>query len=236
MWGLAAASKLYPLALLVLFLSRRKFRALGIAVVVFVVVSVGCMAFMGPDLATAWRGTLLDVFGYQNLRASEWTLRELNANHSAFLLVKVVAAIAGRSALGLTGIYYVCGVVGFLAVFFWRLRKMPVANQLLGVTVFMLTLPTISYFHTLVNLYVPLVMLLVLAIRAERDGLRVAGLSGTILLFVPLFAAYSLMTFPSVLMFCGVVQCVVLMGLGLCALQYPFGEIGAQTTVGCECK
>jgi hypothetical protein len=223
-WGLAAASKLYPAILLLLLLPRRKFRAFAVGVLVFVAVSVLSMMWLGPDVATAWKGSLQNVFGYQLFRAAELSTREMNANHSWFLPVKFAAAGSGVSALKLIKPYYVCGGLLFLAVFFGRLRKMPVANQLLGASICMVALPTISYFHTLVNLYAPLLVLFFIAIRADRAGLRVNGLSTAILLFIPLFASFQLFTFPTFFLFCGIVQTILLFILFLFALQYPFAE------------
>ena len=145
----------------------------------------------------------------------------MNANHSWFLLVKLVAAISGISALKLVKSYYLGGGLIFVVLFFGRLRKMPVANQLLGASVFMLTLPSISYFHTLVNLYAPLLVLFFLAIRADRAGVRISGLTPAIALFVPLFASFQLFTFPTVFLYCGLVQAIVLLVLFLYAVQYP---------------
>jgi len=231
-WGLAAASKLYPAALLLLFLPRRRFRAFTVGFIVFVVASVLSMVYLGPDLGVVWKGSLQNVFGYQQLRAAELSTRELNANHSWFLLVKFVAAVFGMSALALVKLYYVGGGLLFLAVFFGRLRKMPVANQLLAVSIFMLTLPTISYFHTLVNLYAPLLMLFFVAVRADKAGVRIDGLSTAILLFIPLFASFQLFTFPTVFLFCGVVQTVLLLVLFLYAVQYPFELPGRGERIG----
>jgi hypothetical protein len=231
-WGLAAASKLYPVVLLVLLLPRRKYRAFAVGMLVFVGVSVLSMAFLGPDLATVWKGSLHSVLGYQQLRAAELSTRELNANHSLFLPVKFAAAVSGMAALQLIKSYYVCGGLIFAAVFFWRLRKMPVANQLLAASVFMVALPTISYFHTLVNLYAPLLVLFFVAIRADRTGVRPEGLSTAILLFIPLFVSFQLFTFPTVFLFCGFVQVVVLSVLFLYAVQYPFAEPASGAGVG----
>ena len=234
-WGLAAASKLFPVVLLVLFLARRKFRAFAIGMLVFVAVSALSAVYLGPDLATAWKGSLQNVFGYQQLRAAELSTCELNANHSWFLLAKFAAAVSGISALRLVKAYYVCGGLLFAAVFFGRLRKMPVANQLLGASVFMLALPTISYFHTLVNLYAPLLVLFFVAIRAERAGVRIAGLSTAILLFVPLFASFQLFTFPTFFLFCGIMQAILLVVLFLYSVQYPFAG-PASGAVGGACE
>jgi len=223
-WGLAGASKFYPAVLLLLLLARRKFRAFTVGMLVFAAVTLLSALYLGPDLATAWKGSLQNVFGYQVLRAAELSSREMNANHSWFLLVKFAAAIGGTSALKLVKAYYVCGGLLFIAVFFGRLRKMPVANQLLAASIFMLTLPTISYFHTLVNLYAPLLVLFFVAIRADRAGVRIPGLSTAILLFIPLFVSFQLFTFQTVFLYCGVVQAIVLLVLFLYAVQYPFAE------------
>jgi hypothetical protein len=177
------------------------------------------------------KGSLQNVFAYQQLRAAELSSREMNANHSWFLLVKLITAIAGTSAVNLVKAYYVFGGLLFVAVFFGRLRKMPVANQLLGASVFMLTFPTISYFHTLVSLYAPLLVLFFVAIRADWSGVRIAGLSTAILLFIPLFASFQLFTFPTVFLFCGVVQAILLLVLFLYAVQYPFAEPASGAAV-----
>jgi hypothetical protein len=91
--------------------------------------------------------------------------------------------------------------------------------------------PPISYYHALVHMYAPLAVLAWVALRAERAGVRVRGLQGTILLFVPLFAAFTVLTFRTVLLFCGLVQSVVLVMIFFCALEFPFepGEAAAAT-------
>ena len=88
----------------------------------------------------------------------------------------------------------------------------------------MVALPTISYFHTLVNLYAPLLVLFFIAIRTERAGVRVDGLSTAILLFIPLFASFHLFTFPTYFLYCGILQTILLFILFLYAVQYPFAE------------
>jgi hypothetical protein len=75
----------------------------------------------------------------------------------------------------------------------------------------MVMLPPISYFYTLVHLYAPFLMLMFLAIRAERAGVRIPGLTGAILLFVPIFASFTIFTYPRALLFGGLVQVVLLM-------------------------
>lgn len=222
LWALAAAMKLYPILLLVLLLPRGKYRAFALGAGTFVAVSWLSLWWLGPTVSVAWQGSLHNVFGYQSLRASEWTLRELVANHSMFGLVKMGATMAHAPLGKLTLPYYGLGALIFGAAFFGRLRKMPVENQLLAVTVFMILLPTISYYHTLIQLYAPLLLLVLLAIRARDAGVRVRGLQGTMLLFVPLFVPFTLLTFPEKFIYCGMLQAVVLAILFLCSLEFPF--------------
>ncbi|HEY4357253.1 MAG TPA: glycosyltransferase family 87 protein [Acidobacteriaceae bacterium] len=229
LWGLAAAMKLYPIVLLILLLPRGKYRAIAIGAAAFVGVSWLSLWWLGPSVAVAWQGSLHNVFGYQSLRASEWTLRELVANHSLFDLVKMGATMAHAPLGRLTLPYYgLCGTI-FCAAFFGKLRRMPVENQLLAVTVFMVLLPTISYYHTLVQLYAPLLLLVLLAIRARDAGVRVRGLQGTMLLFVPLFVPFTLLTFPEKFVYCGMLQAVVLAILFLCSLEFPFNLTASES-------
>ena len=222
LWALAGAMKLYPLVLLLLLLPRRCYRAIFLGAGVFVGVSWLSLWWLGPTVAEAWRGSLRNVFGYQNLRASEWSLRELVANHSIFWLVKLGALIAHIPSSRLTLPYYICGAALMVWAFIARLRHMAVANQLLAITAFMLLLPQVSYFHTLVHLYAPLLLLGFTALRAQRTGTEVRGLGGTMLLGAFLLSPYTLLTFPHAFLFCGLLQSLALVILFLCALEFPF--------------
>lgn len=222
LWGLAAAMKLFPIVLLALLLPRRKWRAFALGVATFAGVTLAVMAWLGPTLAAAARGWMRNVFGYQGVRVSEWTLHELMANHTAFHLAKFAAMIGGLPLAKLTLPYYACGALILALVFFGRLWRMPVANQLLALTAFMTMLPPVSYFYTLVHLYAPCLVLVFVTIEAERDGERVPGLALTLLLFLPLFASFMLFTFPRVWLFGGMVQGALLALLFLCGLQYRF--------------
>ncbi|HEY4382457.1 MAG TPA: glycosyltransferase family 87 protein [Acidobacteriaceae bacterium] len=228
LWGLAAAMKLYPIVLLMLLLPRRRYGAIVLGVVTFVASTVLALWWLGPTMSVAWHGSLQNVFGYQGVRASEFSLRELAGNHSIFGLLKMVAMIGGLPLAKLTLPYYACGGLILLAAFFGKLRKMPLANQLLAVSAFMVSLPTVSYFHTLANLYAPLVLLMFVAIDAEKAGVEVRGLKVAILMFVPLFASWTIFTFQRVFLFDGLVQAVLLAGLFLYAVEYPFAVEAGQ--------
>jgi hypothetical protein len=231
LWGLATAMKLFPAILLILLLPRGKWRAFAEGVGTFVGATLLSLWWLGPSLGVAWRGSLENVFGYQGVRVSEWTLRELVANHSVMGLVKLFALVAHFPLGKVTLPYYACGALVMGVAFFGKLWKMPAANQLLAVSAFMVMFPPISYYHTLTHLYAPLAVLAWVAIRAEQAGVRVRGLLGTMLLFVPLFTAFTVTTYPQVLVYCGLVQAVLLVALFCCALEYPFAVGGTDQRI-----
>ena len=231
LWGLAAATKLYPAVLLLLFVPRGRVRAFLLGIGTFVVSSVVALLYLGPTLGQAWHGELHNVFGYQGIRVNEWTMNTVATNHSAFTLVKFFALVAGHGFGGLTLPYYAVGSLLALALFFGRLRTMPVTNQILGLSVVMVALPTVSYFHTLTHMYAPWLMLVFVAIRAERAGRSVPGLAGAMACFIPLFVSYTLFTFRAVGLFGGIIQALALLFLLLYALQYPF-EDGLEPSRG----
>ncbi|MGA1980850.1 MAG: glycosyltransferase family 87 protein [Acidobacteriaceae bacterium] len=230
LWGLAAAMKLFPIVLLILLLPRRKWRAVGVGVGTFAGATLWALWWLGPSIRVAWAGTMQNVFGYQGTRMAEWTLRELVANHSLIEVAKMGAMIAHYPMGRLTLPYFAFGAVVMGAAFFGRLWRMPVANQVLGVSTFMVMFPPISYYHALVHMVAPLLLLGWIAIRAQQAGVRVRGLQGTMLLFVPLFAPFTVLTYPTVFVYCGLMQALVLAVLFLRALEYPFavGETAAR--------
>jgi hypothetical protein len=224
LWGLAAAMKLYPIIFLALLLPRRRYRAFAVGVGTFVTASVVSMWWLGPSFAVVWKGSLRNVFGYQGVRVAQWNLHEIAANHSAFGLAKLVAMVTGFPLSRLTLPYYALGAMVFAFAFFKRLWKMPMANQLLAVSAFMLLLPPVSYFYTLVHLYAPWLVLVFVAIRADKAGVRIPGLQTTVLLSAPIFASFMLFTYPKVILFGGLIQAFMLIFLFLCALTFPFVE------------
>lgn len=234
LWGLAAAMKLFPLVLLSLLLPRKKWRAVTEGVATFVAATVWSLWWLGPSVRVAWAGTMRNVFGYQGVRMAEWTLRELVANHSTIELAKMAATMVHYPMGKLTLPYYAAGALVFAAAFFGKLWKMPEANQLLGVSTFMVAFPPISYYHALVHLYAPLIVLGAVALRAQRAGVRVKGLMGTMLLFVPLFASFTVLTYPQVFVYCGLVQAVVLVVLFFRALEYRLEVVDATVEVGAQ--
>jgi hypothetical protein len=229
LWALAAATKLYPMALFAMFLPRRNWRALGIGIAAFVLSSVLAMVYLGPSIPVAFHGSLQNIFGYQGVRSAQWNLHEIAANHSLYSYSKLLAIICGRSAQSFTKGYYAVGALAFFAFFFGKLVRMPALNQLLAIMLFMTLFPPVTYFYSLVNLYAPFTLLVLLALDAQRGRSPVPHLDFTIFLFVLVFASFVLFTYPRVYVYGGLIQGLVLVVLFLRSASYPLALPAAET-------
>ncbi len=232
LWGCAAAMKLYPLILLVLLLPRRQWRAVAAGVLTFAGLTLASLWSLGPTVRVAWLGSVRNVFGYQGVRQQEWSLHELATNHSAFTWVKLMLRVAGKPFAGAMLPYYVCGALLFVLIFAVRVRRLPMANQLLFVTAFMLLFPPISYFYTLVHLFAPLVLMAGVAMDAERSGRRIAGVHGAMALVVPLFGSFMLLTERRLFLFGGLLQGVLLLMLLYASVRFRFVATSAVAVEG----
>lgn len=220
-WGLAGATKLYPVALFALFLAKKNWRAFTVGVASFIGFSLLAMAWIGPSISYAFQGSLHNIFGYQGVRSSQWNMHEIAANHSLYAYSKLAALISGHTTDTFTRGYYALGALLFLALFFGRIVRLPALNQLLTVMLFMTLLPPVAYYYSLVNLYAPFALLLLLALDAQRQRRTVPHLNFTILLFLLVFASFVLFTYPKVYIYGGLFQGFVLVVLFLRCASYP---------------
>ena len=94
LWGLAAASKLYPVVLLCCFC--RDANIVRSRLECSCLLEFRCCRWRFLDrILRGLEGHASQCLGYQQFRAGEISTRELNANHSLFLLVKFAAAVSG---------------------------------------------------------------------------------------------------------------------------------------------
>lgn len=223
LWGLAAATKLYPILFLALFLPRRKYGSLALGVATFIAVSWLAMLWIGPSVSLAFHGSLHNVFGFQGTRGTEFNLHELSANHSLFHFTKIVAIAFSMSSGQLTPYYYALGAVVFALMYFRRIVHLPEENQVLAVTAFMVMLPPVAYFYTLTQLFAPCALLALAALDAARRNETLPALEGTFRLFLPLFANFVLLTYPRVFVYGGLIQAVLLLVLFARSAGQPLG-------------
>ena len=219
---LPGAMKIFPFLYLGLFLARRQYRKIAAALLASIVVTIPCLWLVYPHIAESWRFTNASVANFRTLV----TLRvypQMSFDHSLFGLFKTffyykLTLQQLNSALGL---YLGLAVVGVLIVYFLRIRKLPVVNQILCLCVGTILLPPTSFDYTLLHLYTPLCLLVMLALHSQRERREVPGLTAA-------FVCFAILLVPETEMivhgysYGGQIKAVTLMGSLLIGLRYPF--------------
>jgi len=223
LWALAAATKLYPVLFFALFLARKKYGAFALSIAAFIAVSWLSMFWLGPSISLAFHGSLHNIFGFQGTRGNEFNLHELSANHSLFQYAKILAIILGVDSGRLTIYYYALFAVIFAVMFFRKIVHRPVENQILAITSFMIMIPPVAYFYSIVELFPAWALLVLAALDAERAQVKLNGFETTLRLFLPLFASFVFLTYPSVFIYGGLIQGLLLLILFARSAEAPLG-------------
>jgi hypothetical protein len=221
-WGVFGSVKLYPLLLLAIFLSFRQYREFFVSLLAAACTTFLSLLYIGPDLRTASAGISesLDAFlKLYSLQIDYW----IGFDHSLFAFLKLNVHNVALPSL-LHG-YMITVAVVMLTLYFVRIRKLPVANQFLILTVASILLPPTSSDYTLLQLYAPFIILVFVTIDFSQ---KIPGL-------FPVFVLLGLIFTPTNFFFysghgaSGQIKCLLLLGLMTIALVYPFSSEGANT-------
>lgn len=215
--GIAASIKLFPVIFCGILLQRRRYGAVFLALLTAAVVTFLSLWFAGPTISIAFHGFNHTVVNYQQSYSIPARASDGGMDHSFFALTKIIGRQLGLDYLSWLHPYYVIAGLISLALFFGRVLRMPVANQLLFIAVMAVGLPPNSFDYTLVYLYAPWTAMCVVAFEAHRRGVIVPGLTALFLCFIPLLAPFSLFVRHDV-RFGGQIQSMmllVLLGLDL---------------------
>ena len=196
--GLASAMKLFPFILLALLLSRRRYREFAWGLAVAAITTLASLAALGPTILVAQRH-IADGFRFINEAFILSTQRDaLNYSHSLFSVIKFAMA-GGARLLGWSAsdgflnatlrVYMVAAAVGGIALYFGVVRKLPMLNQVLALTICAVLLPPLSADYTLLELLLPFGLLCLYAVESGRNDL--AALFGC---FAILFAWETFLT------------------------------------------
>jgi hypothetical protein len=157
--SIAASIKIYPALLFLLFLANHKYRAFAFAIATTVAISVLALAGVGPPFLQAISGSSKSapyltkyLFGLYDATRFD---------HSGLGFVKQVLYIYKYPDLSqltqLIGrvmpVYSLLIPLGFLLLYWFRLRHLPILNQLMAYLILFILLPYISFEYTLIYLY-----------------------------------------------------------------------------------
>jgi hypothetical protein len=229
----AGSLKIFPLALLALLLSRRRYREFAGALVLAGVLTVASLAILGPTIAIAEAHIVAGLSFVKHTYALAVTSAMLDVNHSLFAPIKFALVAANRvlhpASWNLSqgvwvelayDVYVPMVCVLGAALYCFRIRGMPVLNQVLALTTCAVWLPPFSVDYTLLQLLLPLGLLFAYAAQMWRQGLEPPGLRASLLCFAFLYPIGSF--FILRYRFGSMVRCFALGALLIVVLRHPF--------------
>ena len=201
-FAFAASLKLFPVVFLVLFLSRRQYRQAGFAAALSVGTMLVSLWLVCPSPRAALAGSRAGATFFKH----EYALRTTTAfDHSLFGLLKAATVLLhldylNQSFLAPTTLTaYLAAATALLLVICLRLRRLPVLNQVIALSVVTVLLPPVSFDYTLLNLYAPWGLLVLFALKTPPATVhRLSTLAPLLVSFAILFAPVSELIFRGV--------------------------------------
>jgi hypothetical protein len=187
--GVAASLKLYPFIFLGLFLPRRKYGGFLLGIATFAGVTLLSLYGIGPTIAAAARWNGEQIAAFSKYIAGGFT--GIGYDHSFFALVKAFTQHWHPDYFAWAHRYSITMAIVSIALYFLRMWRLPLSNQILALSILSVTLAPVSYDYTLLNLYPAFAMLAMLAIQGERCGTHVPHLSAYMVLFALIFTPQS---------------------------------------------
>ncbi len=212
--GVAGSFKIYPLVFLLLLFPVKQWRAVAGGVLAFVAVTAGSLLYIGPTFIVALKRVRAGIalFNSVGLSLPGIVPDSKPFDHSLDGLLHRVLSTSPAALALLIRWYMSVVTLLFLLLFFGRIRKLPVVNQVLFLALSAVTLPSISFDYTLQLLYVPFAWILLDGIAGEVAGRTPQWLLPTIVCFALLFSPELFLNWNGVL-FYGQFKAVVLLML-----------------------
>ena len=229
-FALAACMKVYPALYFLLFLPRRQYKAAAIGACLTLVFSVATLAAIGPSIP----GALHDMAaGAQLLHVQVLTVHYglLRFDHSIFGLEKqfmfrsllhtdpsvwYYPVLAVKSLR----VYSILAPVAFAAIYFFKLRHLPLLNQFSALTICAITFPYVSYDYTLVHMYLVFAVFLLYLVNESGfinpDLLR--KLPAAMACFAILFAPWAMLAAH---LYMGQLRCLTLLLMLFGFMKFP---------------
>ena len=221
-FGLAGSMKIFPIVYLGLFLPRRQYRPFAAGFLVAGLSTLLSLWFVGPTVPIAWRGIQDGVEIFRQAFLLRPRPAEFAYDHSLFGFYRRFATLPPPQQLAHDLSFYLASAALLgTALFFFRIRRLPVINQVLALAIAAILLPPASFDYTLIHLYVPLALILLTIIQSPALSPR--GL-------MPILVSLSLLvSAESELIWHGdrvaaQLKCVVLVVLFAQALLYPLAS------------
>ncbi len=171
--GVAVSMKIFPLVYLALFFSCKRYREMAFAVLVALSLNLVSLWLLCPSLSVSYRGIEDGLAAFRRGYMLRILPVETGFDHSAFALIKSLGRGVWTHSYVPSRIltaYLIVAVLAGLALYFIRIRKLPMLNQIVCLSIASILLPPTSHDYTLLHLYVPLGLLILYTIRRSKSG------------------------------------------------------------------
>jgi Glycosyltransferase family 87 len=243
--GVAAAMKIFPGALLLLLLARRRSRDFVIALVSVAAVTAGSLWIAGPSLPVVARHIAAGLNYLRKDQVLDYKTIVIGFDHSLFAFIKQVVFRlvhdVGTVQTLLPKIYPVyglCAAALFAIVYAAGIRRMPFLNQFLALSALSVLLPFVSYDYTLVHMYAPFALLILVLCKDAATGRIPLSRTQMLMLLLPFAVIFSPQSYlvHSVTGFGAQVKACALLAIagGSLAIRLPssmFNELPERETV-----
>lgn len=224
LFGIAGSMKIFPFLYLGLLLSRKRYRQFGFGLLVAALLYPLSVWMACPSFSIAFEGIRASsrALGTGLLPYWDWVLA--NVDHSLWSFYKQAMHLMGykneRPMWEVTA-YTALMAAGGTALYFLRIRRLPMLNQLICLCIASILLPPMSNDYTLLYLYLPWGLLVISTIREQQQGVLRPGVFGAFICFGILFSAESEIVIARAAV-AGQLKAATLVVLLYLALKYPF--------------
>lgn len=223
--GLAGSAKLFPIIYIGLFIPGRRYAGVGIVMLTACLSTVISLWLVCPDIPYSWHQTVLALTSFERHYMAGVRPLEVGFDHSLFAIVKLALTASGSmpNPQKTLGVYLVTVACGGVVLFFLRIRRMPVINQVFCLAIAAILLPPVSYDYTLLHLYIGVALLSLFALYRGHvfPGVRAPGLVITFLVLAFVLSPESEIIWHGV-RYAGQAKAVALLVLGYLCLRWPF--------------
>ena len=222
LFGLAASIKLFPFILFGVFLPRRRYKEFALAWLVFGLATLLGLLAETPSLHASIQGTIagFSAFsGHDLTKISEF----IGYDHGILGLIKVLTIGLHVNIDAIFAAYLPVAALIASALYFFRMWRLPLLNQVLALVLCMVLLPPFSADYTLLHLCAPIALLMLGLTAGKYRSLNPRVAYAMMTCVGLLFALESYVIVGGVLYAAQLKSVVALVFLGL-VLWFPLRE------------
>jgi hypothetical protein len=220
-FGLAGSMKLFPFVYLGLLVSARKYRAVLSSALVAAGATISSLWLVGPDILDTWRRLNAGIAEVRAIYMLTFRPEEVGFDHSLFAIYKRFFHVPPTELSRLLTVYVAAMAISGTLLYFLKIRRLPLINQVLCLCIASILLTPISFDYNLIYLYVPWGMLVLFAQEEWQTRQKIPGITAAFVCMAVLMSPQSEFIWHSA-HFGGQIKALVLAALLGIGLKYPF--------------